>query len=113
MQNPITAKQMQIIENDCANPSNSHVNASGMVSINRVVRRPNLSQTMPLSKLPIGWTIKEQRAKKNCRNLKHVSKKLSKKEKRKIDCYKAKMTEQPLYVLFHLDSILNSFQLMH
>lgn len=83
MQNPITAKQMQIIENDCANPSNSHVNASGMVSINRVVRRPNLSQTMPLSKLPIGWTINEQRAKKNCRNLKRVSKKKYPKKKKK------------------------------
>lgn len=62
IQNPIAAKQKQTIENDWANPSRNHVNASGMVSIKSVVRRPNLSQTMPLSKLPIGWTMNEHMA---------------------------------------------------
>lgn len=35
IQNPIIAKQKQTIENDGANPSKTHVNASGMVSIKR------------------------------------------------------------------------------
>lgn len=57
IQNPIAAKQMQMIGNDSAKPSINHEIVSGIVTIKIVFRRPNLSQTGPLSKLPIGCAI--------------------------------------------------------
>lgn len=57
IQNPIAAKQMQITGNVCANPSITQEMVSGMVTIKIVFRRPNLSQTGPLNKLPIGCAM--------------------------------------------------------
>lgn len=57
IQNPIIAKPMQITGKDRAKPSIIQVIVSGMVTIAMVFRRPILSQTGPLSKLPIGWAM--------------------------------------------------------
>lgn len=57
IQNPIAAKQMQMIGNDSAKPSMSHETVSGIVTIKMVFLRPNLSHTGPLNRLPIGCAI--------------------------------------------------------
>lgn len=54
MQNPIIAKPMQMSGNDRANPSIIQLIVSGIVTSRIAFRRPILSHTGPLSKLPMG-----------------------------------------------------------
>lgn len=107
IQNPIEAKHTQITGNDCANPSITQEIVNGIVTIKIVFRRPNLSHTGPLSRLPIGCAMW---AKLAANRWNHLLSAIYKKKISNRYTYTAMTFEWLSPKPFRLDSTLNKHQ---